>query len=184
MTYQDKLLVGTPTWQIELATQIGTHINNETSVPTISVPLRRQRMEDEFRNTFHPVRPPIYGYNCFGHIFASRRTAIYKPDINLILREDGFGLISEDQAAAADVVIYSDSAGPVHVGRITRITRTDRAQHVHVLSKFDDCSGEYEHEIQDRRWDQNPLQLTWKIYRERHQAPQAHRPDWRTLIGA
>jgi hypothetical protein len=50
---------------------------------------------------------PSYGYNCHGLTFAARRTQVYRSiDIQHILREDGYNVISIANALPGDVAIY------------------------------------------------------------------------------
>lgn len=141
-----------------------------------------------YQTMWRCLRPPIAGYNCFGHVFASRRTAIYDIEyIDQILCEDGYGQIFEEtEFAAGDIVVYSDHDGPSHVARIVRFDENPIATNIDeplripiVLSKFDDVSGEYEHRLGDYRWAHAAVE--YKVYRERHQEPRG-KPDWKARI--
>jgi len=147
--------------------------------------------EDRFRAWYYAVREPIAGYNCFGQVFASRRTAIYEAaDIEVILAEDGYAEIADAKdLRLGDVVIYVDKDGINHAARIVKIetgplvvsgySEPAVSPSYVVLSKFDDVSGEYEHNMQDFRWDGSELAM--RFYRDRSQLPK-HPPKWKTRI--
>lgn len=53
------------------------------------------------------TKGPSYGYNCHGLTFASRRAQVYSSaEIQHILKEDGYDLVSMDDALPGDIVIY------------------------------------------------------------------------------
>lgn len=174
-------------WAISLATHLGTDIENETSAPTLSLSPMRRKQEDDFRGLVQ-TRSPTAGYNCYGQVFALRRTAIYDPKfVDLILVEDGYGEIADDHdAKVGDVVIYSDDSGFDHAARIIRFDELRVLSEAPpkpipvVLSKFDDVSGEYEHKIDDLRWAAG-RKMSRRIFRDRHVLPKKH-PDWRETL--
>jgi hypothetical protein len=50
---------------------------------------------------------PSYGYNCHGLTFASRRTQVSSSsEVQHILTEDGYDIVSIDNALPGDIVIY------------------------------------------------------------------------------
>lgn len=95
------------------------------------------------------------GYNCFGMVFASRRTAVLDADdtdaqVDDILADDGYRPITEAEAVVGDLVLYKDaSIGLLHAARITR--RGD-LKVIYALSKWDSASGEDEHHIRHHCW--------------------------------
>jgi hypothetical protein len=195
MTYKDQIAgLGETRWSIPLATHLRTDLENETSAPVLALPPRRQRTEERYVSLWKQRRPPIAGYNCFGHVFANRRTALYNLDVELVLAEDGFGRISGlESIVVGDIVIYSDETGPTHAARVERLERleqvivspTEQGSNPPgpipiVLSKFDDVSGEYEHPLEDYRWDQG--QITYCVYRDRHVPPSKKPAGWRDRI--
>src|SRR5690606_3266615 len=122
------------------------------SPPSVKVPFRRQQREQTFQSWWDRVRGPVSGYNCFGHVFASRRTSLVEPDVDAILAEDGFGRVNDGEEAVDDVVVYSDTCGPTHVARVVRVEMHNIVQNSaspipFVVSKLDDVSGEYVHVI-------------------------------------
>ncbi|HWO19566.1 MAG TPA: hypothetical protein VNO30_12350 [Kofleriaceae bacterium] len=172
---------GTGWWKIDLATHIGSPIDNETSLPKLEIVGARLRNERRFQEMYTLLKAPIAGYNCFGHVLACRRTSIKKPNLDLIFAEDGIAEIDPKHVAVGDIVVYSDSEGPTHIARVSRFIDDNGIRLPVVISKFDDVSGEYEHRMSDVRWDQKPLEIDWRIYRERARDPRKWQ-DWRTLI--
>jgi len=197
MSYRDRLSkVGTAPWSIPLGTHLGTNIPNETSVPQLSLAGSRLKTEDSYRATWTSRRSPIAGYNCFGHVFACRRTALYgDADIEEVLCEDGFGEIhNEADWAPGDVVVYFDDDGPMHAGELVRFDHVPiglmdgpqepQARVPIVLSKLDDVSGEYEHKLAEYTGTHGES-LTFKVYRARHSAPSRKPPGgWRGMLAS
>jgi hypothetical protein len=90
-------------------------------------------------------------YNCFGLVFASRRSALCDASqILTILRDDGFVRVEDrTDAQVGDVVLYRQQAqGEIHhVGIISavRFDVTNACRKVEVLSKWGEF-GEYFHD--------------------------------------
>lgn len=161
-------------WGICLSTHLGTPIPNETNEP-ISMTGGRLAREQKFKQDYTPSREPTSGYNCVGQALASRRTIVDPHEVDKILVEDGYVQLKLSVTRPGDVVIYSDDQGPCHVCMVVRVEgalsdsgelmwNPDSAK-VTVLSKFDDCSGEYEHALNDISW--NQWRVTPKLYRAR-----------------
>ena len=88
-------------------------------------------------------------YNCFGLVFAGRRTWLEDPPVLDILNADGYQLLRFDAKfwKEGDLVLYFDeSRVPVHVGVIWAIHRDimNASFDVEVLSKWGE-SGEFVH---------------------------------------
>jgi hypothetical protein len=86
-------------WSIALATHLNTSIPNETCGSALKISGYRARAEKRYSELFHYKRvlEPIAGYNCFGQVFALRRTGLYEDlDLDAILSEDGFGAVADD----------------------------------------------------------------------------------------
>ena len=107
-------------------------------------------------------RKPATGvYNCFGMVFASRRTSVV-DDIESVLREDGFRQLNTgENPMTGDLACYrAESAGLLHVAVVTRIDPIKDPSNqklgrgpVFALSKWDDGCGEDEHNINHHAWD-------------------------------
>lgn len=88
-------------------------------------------------------------YNCVGLVFASRRTAVDIEHLALILRDDGYRLISEIEAVEGDVVEYRRNGRPQHVGIVYELRDVSLMQNrssieIWVLSQWGE-DGEYLH---------------------------------------
>lgn len=178
-------------WTISLATHVGTDIPNDTCKPGLHVGgLARKAKEARFRGLYTCLQEAIAGYNCFGMVFAARRTAIYEDGfIAVILAEDGYCQISEENVRVDDIVIYYSDRSPWHAARIVR--KEERALLLPgqpdspplpsfvALSKFDDLTGEYEHRVNDTRW--TPEYMTWKYYRARGKEP-SYSAEWEKAV--
>jgi hypothetical protein len=85
-------------------------------------------------------------YNCYGMVFASRRTSLVEPkEIYRILQDDGYERIHDRlQVRLGDVVLYrmTPQGDISHVGLVSRIDFSPR--NFELLSKWGDC-GEYFH---------------------------------------
>ena len=68
-------------WSIGLETHMGTSIANETSRPNLKIVSAARKIgEERFAGWYRRVRNAMAGYNCFGMVFAARRTAIYEDE--------------------------------------------------------------------------------------------------------
>jgi hypothetical protein len=134
--------------EIPLSTRLGTPIANEQGA---EIDPRRRPF---FRQVLQPygsleLRSPETGqYNCHGLVFASRRTRILESSlVELILREDGYRCIDEDQAVVGDLVIYRDQDEIRHAAVITEVKSLGPGRPslvLKALSKWGD-HGEYFH---------------------------------------
>ena len=190
MNFKAKLLQNSSSsWAISLSTHLGSIIPNEPCDPDVQVrgytAERVKRVDQLYANA--RVRSFIAGYNCFGHVFASRRTAVYDDMakwVQAVLVEDGFGKIAEQQKCCEDdVVIYCCDDEAIHVAKVVRfeslIVRSlgevnAPARTPIVLSKFFDFSGEYEHPIGDTKWAEGCYggHVSYSVYRARLRTPQ------------
>jgi hypothetical protein len=119
--------IGQKRREIALATHLNSPIANETCSHEVAHSPARRAAEVKLEKLYPPRRPPTAGYNCFGHAFALRRTAIFDDDgtdIDRILVEDGFAPVSDNDAAPGDVVLYSDERHRQADRARSRSTRT------------------------------------------------------------
>ncbi len=109
------------------------------------------------------------GYNCAGHVWASRRTVILAGEadavIHMILADDGYRLLPlEEGAIQGDLVLYWNvtTGGRrtwLHVGVMSELRENQRAADdvpgivdgriPWVLSKWNHCTGEWLHRYND-----------------------------------
>ena len=101
-------------------------------------------------------KPPSGTYNCAGHVWACRRTAIYddlENQVETIFKDDSYRLFKQGGEALSigDLVVYWDRTSGkklfLHVGVIAEIRMLAGSvkQVPWVLSKWDDTSGEVLH---------------------------------------
>lgn len=134
---------------IPLATRKGTAIPN---TPGGLAPAGRvQEFEDTCAAKGLTKRKRACGgYNCFGLVFAHRRTEITEARlIDTILHEDGYHIIEQQYAMPDDVALYRSSDGlPAHVARILRVTHLPQLS-IRVVSKWGAHGGETLHPLEE-----------------------------------
>jgi hypothetical protein len=159
----DNLLLSQPARQLALQAANG-HVIANTVLPATTVADARkfELLVDAARRRGHPweVRKPATGgYNCAGHVFATRRTAIFEgkegepfeAHVRLILTWDGYRLT--EQPLPGDVVLYwmdRQRTELLHVAVVCEVRRLHGgigAGAPHVLSKWDGGSGECLHHV-------------------------------------
>lgn len=83
-------------------------------------------------------------YNCVGMIFCSRTADVDIKHIDEILKQDGYNMITKDEVAAGDLVLYSFENKYSHIAMVSCVSRFD----LRVISKWGK-DGEVEHEYRD-----------------------------------
>jgi hypothetical protein len=106
-------------------------------------------------------------YNCYGMVFASRRTTI-EDDTQIpdVLGDDGYCKISEDEAVVGDLVFYRDR-GRGTLLHVAVITRRAELKALHALSKWYSTSGEDEHHIRHHCWTDQGLDVELEFWTDR-----------------
>lgn len=156
-------LIGTAEPQIVLETRRGTRVRN------FQAPDPGQRARAVFNGLLqsHPNwvtrKDPCGIYNCFGHIWAARRTSIYEQsEVDVIRRDDGYrDLQAAEAPRPGDLAIYLEPADSsiLHVGLISELRYLSDAAGkqvgnpaIWVLSKWNDAAGEVLHHLKDVPW--------------------------------
>lgn len=86
-------------------------------------------------------------YNCHGMTFASRRTGIYETAaIELILLDDAYREIGEEQVLPGDIVLYFEPEGLAHSGVVVAVEQLGSVAVPKVISKWG-VAGEYIHPL-------------------------------------
>jgi len=158
--FEELRLLGPTARSIVLHTHLSSPIKNEIALEPEDIDIRKYQYLLGKHPNWHPRKPPCGVYNCVGHVWASRRTAVYESldrQVLRILDDDGYQPLDwpGESLALGDVVTYWDSAknhkGFVHVGIVSQLRfLTQGAQQVPwVLSKWDDVSGEVLHHYTD-----------------------------------
>ena len=150
--FEEEILVGETERRIRLQTHKGSDIANVIEPE----PGERERRVYALIRAKHPdwrQRKPACGvYNCFGMVFASRRTSILEPDqIIKILTDDGYGEIDKDHAGIGDLALYWDRQRGecVHAAVILRRKSIGTTPVLFALSKWNSACGEDVHRDND-----------------------------------
>jgi len=169
--FEEVLLAGGGERRIAVETRCGRPITNVIEAEPGD---RERRLYDARRKKYGERwsnrKPACGGYNCFGMVFASRRTAILgaedaDAEIDDILGDDGYRPITEAEAGVGDLVLYKDmSIGLLHAARITH--RGD-LKALFALSKWDSTSGEDEHHIQHHCWTDAGFKVELRFWTDR-----------------
>lgn len=157
--FEEEQLFGGFERSIVLETHLGRSIPNSIEPEPGE---RERRVYDLLRNKCGQLwmnrKRPCGTYNCFGMVFASRRTAILDdgqiPQIPLILQDDGYRQVTEAEALSGDLVLYKnrETAQFWHVALIMRRETEMIGQPLFALSKWNSTAGEDEHPIRNHCW--------------------------------
>src|SRR3990167_6609841 len=156
--FEETRLLGATERSIVVQTRTGKNVKNLVELEPGPRELRRYRaILDKFGTHCVERKPPTGAYNCAGHVWASRRTAILESDQwELILREDGYRRLSPGrEPSPGDLALYRDSehGDVLHVAEMLEL-RTGigpgTPKKPWLLSKLDSTSGEVMHYESDR----------------------------------
>ncbi len=150
------LLLGPNDESIIVQTRKGNSVKNAID------PSPRKDQIDKYRRLLekHPNWvervPAIGGYNCVGHVWASRRTGIFEQEqIDIVFRDDGFRIVDETKELIhpGDLVAYwsTDHQHFLHIGLVVELRSAVgfTTSIPWVLSKMDATSGEVLHHFRD-----------------------------------
>lgn len=170
--FESLAFASSPRRSIRLDTRTGKEIENEQSLPpderTISIFRRIVKQHPQWT-----TRKECCGiYNCFGHVWASRRTCIYNTDhVWRIFEEDGYREIDLSKASGGDIAVYLTEnprevwhAGVIELRDITTGGGNSIQNVPWVLSKLNDTQGEVFHPIRDVH---APFEFVVKIWTDR-----------------
>jgi hypothetical protein len=156
--FEIPILGGTPERTIVVQTSKGTSIENAQSAE----PDNQQKLVFQAIIEQHPQwkerKPPCGIYNCFGHVWASRRTSIYESEeIDKILNDDSIRSLHEQELPLpGDVVVYRDQTDAAKIFHVARIVEIKQIAGINggvgipwSLSKLNDSAGEVLHPIDD-----------------------------------
>lgn len=147
-----------PSPRITLHTASGRSVENEIAPdPEERHVAAYNSLRDLFGSEWIQRRVPYGRCNCFGMVFATRRTAIYADkEIEKLLADDGYRLLQQGfSPMPGDIVLYrspDQAIGLVHAGLIVGVSHADNTTlfpRIQVLSKWNDSAGEDIHLIQD-----------------------------------
>lgn len=161
MLFEGAKLLGQTERSIPLATSAGTGIPNLVELEPDAQALRVAALFVQRHGREWKERKAAAGrYNCAGHVWASRRTAILDPAwMERILQEDGYRLLPQGELPLPDdLVLYRDCLPNgrtelLHVGRVFSVDRDGGGAGVFpviwVISKWNSTSGEWMHRAFD-----------------------------------
>lgn len=167
--FEEEFLAGSTEKSIRVDTHLGTAIPNVIAPQVDEVAKRKySALRERYGANWINRKPATGVYNCFGMIFASRRTSIYDDEnvamIQRILDDDGYRCLSNRaDVRTGDLVLYRDarSKQALHVAQVTRrqpliltneLDVADGGGACYALSKWNDRSGEDEHHIEHHCW--------------------------------
>lgn len=137
---------------ILLATKKGNRIRNAR--PQEVCPESMLARERIWKNVLPGIQTRSLSatYNCYGMVFASRRTCIEEDQIEMILDDDGYNRVVDADLKIGDIVIYRKSPGGkiTHVAMIVRLDyqAQDAEWEITVLSQWG-MDGEYFHGVDE-----------------------------------
>lgn len=156
---------------IALQTSIGRNIPNEIAAE----PGPQRRAAYARLRGRHPRwvarKAPVGRYNCFGHVFASRRTQILEPEAVLqVLEDDGYTRLVSTRPMPGDLAIYFLEDEPFHAGRIVSVQELAAGSEVWlstVLSKWSADTGEDLHAEGDHPFTEQGFSVSVRYYSDR-----------------
>jgi len=136
-----------------------------------------QRLAASFGAQWEVRKPPAGGYNCAGHVWASRRTSILEPaQCWSILDDDGYRhLTPHDVPFPGDLALYLDldrsrSESLLHVSEVVSMVAgvaNGAPPIARVLSKWDSTSGEVLHLVHHVPFRRQGFRYDWEFWTDR-----------------
>lgn len=159
---------------IPLVTRAKKHIKNSVAPAPSQKDVQRWTMVLASHPAWNIRKGPVGRYNCAGHVWASRRTAVYDDDgeIAQIWREDGYRQKGAAELKPGDIVVFFHRNGGspgrnfMHVAEIVELPENPRIPVV--LSKFADWGGEIVHAMLDlpRNLGEPQIDYEWEYWGE------------------
>ena len=173
--FEEARLLGPTERSIIVETRKGTRLPNLIEVEPGEQQRRRyELLVKEYGRNWIARKPPTGGYNCAGHVWASRRTALLEPESwKRVLDDDGYRPLNENEnPMVGDLVLYVDREKQefLHVGCVVELQRGigDGSPPIpRVLSKWDSTSGEVLHNVMDVFYGQKGFSLLVEYWTDR-----------------
>jgi hypothetical protein len=167
-------LLGLTEQSIIVQTRRGRNIRNVIELDP-GEPERRKydRLVQQYGRYWIKRKPACGAYNCAGHIWASRRTAILEDaEWLMILEDDGYRRLETlEPSASGDLMVYRDrQLGFLHVGVVHELRQgvtEDSPRIPWMLSKWDSTSAEVLHHYQDVPFDKQGFALVIECWTDR-----------------
>ena len=155
--FEEEILLNDAPRSIRLETHAGNRIENAVAPAADEHSARKYTLLTRHYGGFWTNRKPACGvYNCFGMVFASRRTAIYDEDglqVARILSDDGYRKVAQEKdVLPGDLALYYGEPGR-RLLHVAVIMQKEKLGVLFALSKWNDTSGEDEHHVQNHCWD-------------------------------
>jgi hypothetical protein len=169
--FEEEILLGDTERSVALETRQGRPIRNVVAPePGEQADRKYAAIRQKHGQTWINRKSPCGGYNCYGMVFATRRTAIYEDQqIPDILEDDGYRRIPETDVRPGDIVLYRDARlGLLHAALVMR--RQEWGGTIpasFALSKWDDVCGEDEHEVRRHIWTAPEYNVDLEFWTER-----------------
>ena len=147
--FEREKLLGISRRPIALQSRAGRPIRNCVELAATE---QQVRVYEEVIKPKHPRWQNRKGacgvYNCFGLVWACRRTAIEGPgEIETIRHDDGYRQIAQEDPEIGDVAVYRDPSGEIqHVARVAKVEHRAGYRAPLLLSKWGPWGGESFHE--------------------------------------
>lgn len=162
--FENVNFLGTPRKSILLDTREGNRIENDQALPPEQEHLRAYARILAERQNWQPRIGAAGIYNCYGLVWASRRTSIYEQaEIQKILTDDGYRPLRDgEQPMTGDIAVYTSGDRMVHAGLVVGEIAGLDGMIPEILSKINDFGGEVIHnaydfgESLDRFWTDRP----------------------------
>jgi hypothetical protein len=137
---------------IACSTRQGNAISNNTALPADVPWLGNQQtlllQESGLANDpdVQPAHAVDATYNCVGFVFGSRRAVILPDQISLVLGDDQYVEVSEENTLPGDLVTWASGGAYQHVGMVIRMREFYGVRLPEVLSKWG-FYGEFTHPV-------------------------------------
>lgn len=160
--FEEARLLGPTERSIVVQTRAGTSLANVIDPqPTLQQRSQYGELVRKHGSGWHQRKPPTGGYNCAGHVWASRRTCLTDPgQWRLVLQDDGYRRLPDTEPpVAGDLALYVSEGDEeiIHVARVVEVREgvtPEAAEIPWVVSKWGFVGGEAAHFSHDVR----PLQ--------------------------
>ncbi|MEX1224845.1 MAG: hypothetical protein WEA31_09890 [Pirellulales bacterium] len=160
--------------RIVVQTRLGRSIDNEirpfTSHDRQRADVQYHQYRIQFGNRWIQRKSACGGYNCFGMLFASRRTGIFEAsEVEKILHDDGYELLDDVRSVrTGDIVLYrlKPSGELAHGSRVVTVVPRKPVPDIWVLSKWNIGWGEDIHPIGEICMENSVRH--WEIWTERN----------------
>ena len=166
--FENLPLFGTRERKIELQTRLGKSIENTQTAEPDDQDIRIFGLIfGKYEWTLR--KPPCGMYNCFGHIWAARRTGIYELEgVETILQDDGYRKLSAgEKPLYGDIALYFFPPPGVeiwHAGLVCELREfsgLDISPVPWVLSKLSAVYGEVLHRAEEVHFPQKDCYLEY-----------------------